>query len=122
MVVSPTFWPVTVPSRRLTVAMFLSSVAKRITSVLLLGVSVAASCAVSPTESVSSLGETETSVARSNTLSVLVATALPVLVLLAVIFTVPGPTPFSLPEVWPMEAMFLLLVYHLTLVPATLSE
>lgn len=59
---------------------------------LLLGVSVAASVAVSPTESVSSLGETETSVAHSSTLNVLVATALPVLMLLAVIFTWPGAT------------------------------
>ena len=88
---------------------------------LLLGVSVAASVAVSPTESVSSFGVTETSVARSSTLNVLVATALPVLMLLAVIFTWPGATGFSLPVVWPMEATFLLLEYHLTLVPATLS-
>ena len=88
---------------------------------LLPGVSVAASSAVSPTESVSSLGETETSVARSSTLNVLVATALPVLMLLAVIFTWPGATGFSLPVAWPMVAMFLLLETHLTLVPATLS-
>ena len=121
MVVSPTFWPVTVPSRRLTVAMFLSSVAKRIASVLLLGVSVAASSAVSPTASVSSLGETEISVARSSTLNVLVAMALPELLLLAVIFTVPGATGFSLPVVLPMVATALLLVYHLTLWPSTLS-
>ena len=121
MVVSPTFWPVTVPSRRLTVAMFLSSVAKRIASVLLLGVSVAASSAVSPTASVSSLGETEISVARSSTLNVLVAMALPELLLLAVILTVPGPTGFSLPVVWPMVATALSLEYHLTLWPSTLS-
>ena len=121
MVVSPTFWPVTVPSRRLTVAMSLSSVAKRIASVLLLGVSVAASSAVSPTASVSSLGETEISVARSSTLNVLVAMALPELLLLAVIFTVPGPTGFSLPVVLPMVATALSLEYHLTLWPSTLS-
>ena len=121
MVVSPTFWPVTVPSRRLTVAMFLSSVAKRIASVLLPGVSVAASSAVSPTASVSSLGETEISVARSSTLNVLVAMALPELLLLAVIFTVPGPTGFSLPVVLPMVATALSLEYHLTLWPSTLS-
>ena len=89
---------------------------------LLLGVSVAASVAVSPTESVSSLGETETSVARINTLNVLVATALPVLMLLAVIFTWPGATGFSLPVVRPMVATALLLVAHLTLWPSTLSE
>ena len=121
MVVSPTFWPVTLPLLRPTVAMFLSSVAKRIASVLLLGVSVAASSAVSPTASVSSLGETEISVARSSTLNVLVAMALPELLLLAVILTVPGPTGFSLPVVWPMVATALLLVYHLTLWPSTLS-
>lgn len=43
------------------------------------------------------------------------------LMLLAVIFTWPGATGFSLPVAWPMVAMFLLLEYHLTLVPATLS-
>lgn len=43
------------------------------------------------------------------------------LMLLAVIFTWPGATGFSLPVAWPMEAMFLLLETHLTLVPATLS-
>ena len=110
IVVSPSALAVTLPPVKPTVAIVLSLVVNLTTSVDVAGVKVALSVAVSPTAAKYNSESTVTDFALCKTLKVLLATALPVFLFLAVIFTEPGATGFILPVVKPIVATFLLLV------------